>query len=83
LQIDVRENIYIEVGPQFSFLLKNKDDFNFNKDNTYDLGYVGGIGFRLLKRVNIGARFIGGTKDVYPDFKSKTNVVQAFVEIKI
>jgi len=36
LQVNIRENIYIEAGPQFSFLLKNKNNFNFDNEETYD-----------------------------------------------
>jgi len=83
LQINLSENIYIETGPQFSFLLSNKDHFNFSDDNSYDLGYFGGVGFKLFKGIHLGARYIVGTKDVYPDFNSKTNVLQAYVEVKV
>lgn len=82
LQVNLSNNVYIEAGPQFSFLLSNKNEFDINNDNSFDLGIFGGIGFRLLKHVNLGARYIGGTTDVYSTNESKNNVVQAFVEIK-
>jgi len=82
LQVNVRENIFIEAGPQFSFLLKNKDNFNFENDNSYDFGLFGGIGFKLLNNLNAGARYVGGTKNVYPEIKSRTSLLQAYIEIK-
>ena len=82
LQVHIRENIFIEAGPQFSFLLSNKDDFNLGNENSYDLGYFGGIGFRLFKNLNIGVRYVGGTKNVYPEIKSRTSLTQAYLEIK-
>lgn len=82
LQIGLSDNIYVEAGSQFSFLLSNKNEFDINNENTFDLGFFGGIGFRLFKHVNIGARYIGGSKNVYKTNEFKNNVGQAFIEIK-
>ena len=93
-----KNHFYVEAGPQFGlghkswveFLEKNDDldarirEFNKDKINRFDVGFRGGIGYKLLKGtgMNIGLAYYYGFLDVYKE-RSGTNNQSLFLKVDI
>ncbi|WP_406682939.1 PorT family protein [Seonamhaeicola sp. MEBiC1930] len=85
--------ISIEVGPQFGFLLTANSEIDDEGDikddlNQFDFGINFGIGFKADKGLNLGFRYNLGLANVYndlldyfseDDFKAHNSVFQLFV----
>ena len=65
------DRLSIELGPQVSFLLREKDNVNLRKSNTYDFSIAGGATLQILGPLFIQGRYNLGLSTV------KHNVVNA------
>lgn len=94
-----KNNMYVEAGPQVGWIYNSWIEYNFkndldnsvkikenNKDivNWFDMGVVGGVGYRLLKGLGwtIGARYYYGLTNVYKD-RSGTNNSSLFLKLNV
>lgn len=82
LSIPVLAKIYLsdafslEVGPQASFLLSEKNDFNANDANTFDFGLTAGLGFKITKNIFVQGRYVVGLTEISSDADAKNSVFQ-------
>ncbi|NIF05255.1 PorT family protein [Chryseobacterium sp. Tr-659] len=88
LQYNALPNLYLEAGPQFSFLVNSKLRYKSYSTNTkdqfktFDFGVGIGAGYYLTENIGITARYVAGLTDVVKntpgvyDGKSKNNVIQ-------
>lgn len=82
LSIPVLAKIYLsktfslELGPQASFLLSEKDEFVAEDSNTFDFAVNAGLGFKITKSIFIQGRYVLGLTEVSTTTKSKNSVVQ-------
>ncbi|MDC8001930.1 porin family protein [Aequorivita todarodis] len=84
----ITETFYVEAGPQFGFILSNKekiitsptDDPNFNVPNTkdpdtFDAGLAFGAGYKLTENLGLNARYYFGlVKRDYGIYSSVLNI---------
>ncbi len=93
-----KNNIYVELGPQFGLATKAFIQFDSEVDgneariretntdmiNRFDMGLSAGTGIRLLKGLgwSIGIRYYYGFLDVYKD-KSGTNNSSLFLKVNV
>lgn len=66
----------LEVGPQVSFLVNERNQFNTNDTNTFDFALAGGLGYKLTKNFFVQARYAMGLTEVKKDADIKNSVVQ-------
>jgi hypothetical protein len=78
LEIKLKNKLFLEVGPQYNYLLSTNDNNGaytkqFKNDNIFKSGeycFDIGINYNLSHHFNIGARFVTGinniNKDTYP-----------------
>ena len=82
LSIPVMAKIYLnkvislELGPQASFLLSEKDEFDIHNQNTFDFAAAGGLGFKITESIFVQARYVLGLTEVSKDANTKNSVVQ-------
>ena len=76
VKIGLSKSINLELGPQASFLLSEKDGFNVNNANTFDFSVAGGLGLKVTKSIFISGRYGLGLTEVSKDAKTKNSVVQ-------
>jgi hypothetical protein len=76
LKIDLSKSFSLELGPQASFLLTEKNDFEVKDSNTFDFSIVGGLGLKLTKSIFFQARYGLGLTEMSEDAKTKNSVVQ-------
>lgn len=75
-KIYLTESISLELGPQASFLLSEKNKFDYQKSETFEFSAVGGLGLNLTKNLFIQARYGLGLTEASKDAKTKNSVVQ-------
>ncbi|MEH6765771.1 MAG: porin family protein [Aequorivita antarctica] len=87
-QYHINETFYVEAGPQFGFILSNKekiitsptDDPNFNAPNTvdpdtFDAGISFGAGYKFTEKLGLNARYYYGLiKRDYGIYSSVLNI---------
>ncbi len=88
LQYNALPNLYLEAGPQFSFLINSKLKYKSNsadgKDlfKGFDFGLGLGAGYYFTQNIGVSARYVAGLTDILknrPDLsedKSKNGVFQ-------
>ncbi len=76
LKIDLNKSFSLELGPQASFLLSEKNDFEVNDANTFDFSVVGGLGLKITKSLFVQARYGLGLTEISKEAQTKNSVVQ-------
>ena len=82
LSIPVLAKIYLsksfslELGPQASFLLSEKNDFDINNANTFDFAMDAGLSFKVTKNIFLQGRYVLGLTEVSPNADAKNSVLQ-------
>ena len=74
-KFNLSELFYIELGPQASFLLINKDDV-YNDYNKSDFSVNAGLGINLSKNIFGSARYNLGVTEIRRDTEIKNAAVQ-------
>ncbi|MFM9825047.1 porin family protein [Flavobacterium sp.] len=76
LKIDLNKTFSLELGPQASFLLSEKNTFDAKDANTFDFAAVGGLGLKITKSLFLQARYVLGLTEMSKDAQTKNSVVQ-------
>ncbi|WP_160137737.1 porin family protein [Chryseobacterium sp. c4a] len=72
-QYNALPNLYVEAGPQFSFLLSSKVKTNNGsydaKDGmkTFDFGLGLGAGYYFTPNIGVNVRYVAGLSDIFKD----------------
>lgn len=72
-QYNALPNLYLEAGPQFSFLMSAKAKYNSNstdiKDGlkTFDFGLGLGAGYYFTPNIGVNLRYVAGLTDINKD----------------
>lgn len=81
-KINLNKFVSLEVGPQASFLLSERNNFDVKDANTFDFAVVGGLGLNITKNIFIQGRYGLGLTDASKDAQVKNSVVQVSAGIK-
>ncbi|CAM2906353.1 porin family protein [Flavobacterium frigoris] len=82
LSVPVMAKIYLnkvvslELGPQASFLLSERNNFDVNNATTFDFAANAGLGFKITKNFFLQGRYSLGLTDASKDAQVKNSVVQ-------
>ena len=79
LKIYVSDSFSLEVGPQASFLLNKKDEFNLNDYNTFDFSANAGLGLKITESLFAQARYSLGLTEISKNADAKNSVIQISV----
>ncbi|MGH1517173.1 porin family protein [Chryseobacterium sp. JK1] len=94
IQYNALPNLYVEAGPQFSFLVNSKIKYRSNSTDgkdlfkSFDFGIGLGAGYYFTQNIGVTARYVAGLTDVAknrPDLstdKSKNGVFQVGLAYK-
>lgn len=74
----------IEIGPQFSFLVNDKldSDFDAGDSSTFDFAALGGVGLDLGQHVFLQGRYVLGLTDASANADVTNRVIQVSVGYK-
>lgn len=75
-KIYMTKSLSLEVGPQASFLVSNKKEFDAADPNTFDFALNAGLGLKLTKSIFIQGRYSLGLTEVSKNADVKNSVVQ-------
>lgn len=75
-KIYLNDKFSLELGPQASFLLSEKNKFNATDSKTFDFSIVGGLGLKITKNIFIQGRYGLGLTDVSKNAQTKNSVLQ-------
>ncbi|WP_395049912.1 porin family protein [Flavobacterium sp.] len=75
-KIYLGKSLSLEFGPQASFLLSEKNNFDASNSNTFDFAVDGGLGLKLTKHIFIEGRYVLGLTEVSTNAQSKNSVLQ-------
>ncbi|MDN3672164.1 porin family protein [Flavobacterium branchiarum] len=75
-KIYLSDSFSLEAGPQASFLLSQKNDFDIKDAKTFDFALAAGLGFKVTKNIFIQGRYGLGLTEVSKDAKAKNSVFQ-------
>jgi hypothetical protein len=75
-KIYLNKTVSLELGPQASFLLSERNQFDVNDANTFDFSVNGGLGFKITKSFFLQGRYNLGLTEVSKNAQTKNSVVQ-------
>jgi hypothetical protein len=75
-KIYLNNTVSLELGPQASFLLSEKDNVDFEDSKTFDFAAAGGLGLKITKSIFVQARYVLGLTDVSKNAETKNSVFQ-------
>lgn len=71
------DNLCMELGPQASFLLSERNEVKAKDSNTFDFAVAGGLSYKLGKHFFVQGRYGLGLTEPKRDADIKNSVVQA------
>jgi hypothetical protein len=75
-KIYLSKSFSLELGPQASFLLSEKNNFDATNSNTFDFAIDAGLGLKVTKSIFLQGRYILGLTEVSPNAQTKNSVLQ-------
>jgi opacity protein-like surface antigen len=81
-KINLGRFLSLELGPQASFLLSERNNFDVKDANTFDFAVVGGLGINITKSFFIQGRYGLGLTDASKDADVKNSVLQVSAGMK-
>ena len=75
-KIYLSDSFSLEIGPQASFLLSEKGDFDAFDPNTFEFAVDAGLSFKITKNLFIQGRYVLGLTDVSSSADAKNSVLQ-------
>lgn len=77
----ISDKLSIEAGPQFSFLVNDNVEEQF-ETKSFDFAAVGGLAFNFTENIFAQARYVAGLTDTSEDAKVTNQVIQLSVGLK-
>lgn len=66
----------LEAGPQVSFLVSERNEFDVEDTNTFDFGIGAGLSYKITNNLFLSGRYIAGLTEVKKDSEVKNSVIQ-------
>lgn len=76
MKIYLSKSLSLELGPQASFLLSEKNNFNPTDSNTFDFSVAGGLSLKVTKSIFISGRYGLGLTEISTNANTKNSVFQ-------
>lgn len=69
----------LELGPQASVLVSERNKVDAKDSNTFEFGVAGGLSFKITKSIFVSGRYVAGLTEAKRDAEVKNSVVQLSV----
>jgi opacity protein-like surface antigen len=73
----LEDNLSLELGPQFSFLLSERNNVQAGDSNSFDFAVAAGLSYKLSKHFFVQGRYGLGLTEPKRDANVKNTVIQA------
>lgn len=70
------DQLSLEAGPQFSFLVNERGDVDLYDSNSFDFGVAAGLSYKITKGLFLSGRYVAGLTDVKKDADVKNSLIQ-------
>ena len=81
-KIYLSKSLSLELGPQASFLLSEKNKFDYKDSKTFETAVVGGLGLNITKSLFVQARYGLGLTEASKNADVKNSTLQVSAGIK-
>lgn len=75
-KIYLSKSLSLELGPQASFLLSERNKFDYKESETFEFAAVGGLGLNITKNLFLQARYGLGLTEASKDAQTKNSTLQ-------
>ena len=75
-KIKLSKTFSLDLGPQASFLVSNKENIVLDDTKSFDFGAAAGLGIKVTKSIFIQGRYIVGLSEASTTAQVKNSVVQ-------
>lgn len=75
-KIYLSKSFSLELGPQASFLLSERNNFDVNDPNTFDFAVDAGLSFKVTKNIFLQGRYVLGLTEISSNADAKNSVLQ-------
>ena len=72
----MNKTVSLDLGPQASFLLSERNDFDVENAETFEFGVAGGLTLNVTKSIFLQGRYVLGLTEASKDADVKNSVVQ-------
>ena len=72
----LNKTVSLDLGPQASFLLSERNDFDVENAETFEFGVAGGLTLNVTKSIFLQGRYVLGLTEASKDADVKNSVVQ-------
>lgn len=76
MKINLSKSISLELGSQASFLLSERNKFDYKNSETFEFSAIGGLGLKLTNNLFLQARYGLGITEASKNSDIKNSVVQ-------
>ena len=66
----------LELGPQASFLVSERNEVDANDTNSFDFGIAGGLSYKITKSLFVSGRYVAGLTEAKKDADVKNSLIQ-------
>lgn len=66
----------LELGPQASFLVSERNEVSSNDTNSFEFGLAGGLSYKITKSIFVSGRYVAGLTEAKKDADVKNSVIQ-------
>jgi hypothetical protein len=75
-KINFNKTVSLDLGPQASFLLSERNNVNFKDAESFEFGVAGGLTLNVTKNLFLQGRYVLGLTEASQDAEVKNSVVQ-------
>ena len=75
-KIYLSKSFSLELGPQASFLLSEKNQFDYKNSKTFEFAAAGGLTLKVTKSIFIQGRYVLGLTEASKDAQIKNSALQ-------
>jgi hypothetical protein len=75
-KIHLNKTISLDLGPQASFLLSERNNFDVNNAETFEFAAVGGLGINITKNFFLQGRYVLGLSEASKEAEVKNSALQ-------
>jgi hypothetical protein len=72
----LNKTVSLDLGPQASFLLSERNNFDYNNAETFEFAALGGLSFNITKSFFLQGRYVLGLTEASKDAQVKNSALQ-------
>ena len=66
----------LELGPQASFFVSERNEVDANDTNSFEFGIAGGLSYKITKSIFVSGRYVAGLTEAKKDADVKNSLIQ-------